>query len=234
VEEREEEAWVREQTEVGAAPVEHVATGVVAVAVGDGLERLFVSLGVQHIVAGGQSMNPSTAQILEAVNRCAADSVIVLPNNKNIGWPARCRARRSSGGRRPDQHGRGGASRLVVYGAQASMDDNTAMEEAAMQVRAGEVRGVRDTAPGSGPLPGDWIALARWHLHRHEVGGRRGRALLGALIGDDSGARDRRDRRRGRTGRHHADLEHLRLVHPDVELELRRWPAALPYLVGVE
>ena len=84
VEEREEEAWVREQTEPVPRPVEHVTTGVVAVAVGDGLQRLFASLGVQHVVAGGQSMNPSTAQILEAVQRCAADSVIVLPNNKNI------------------------------------------------------------------------------------------------------------------------------------------------------
>ena len=84
VEEREEEAWVREQTDGPVAPVEHVATGIVAVAVGAGLEQLFASLGVQHIVAGGQSMNPSTAQILEAVQQCAADGVIVLPNNKNI------------------------------------------------------------------------------------------------------------------------------------------------------
>ena len=48
------------------------------------VQRLLNSLGVQAVVAGGQSMNPSTAQILEAVERCPADSVIVLPNNKNI------------------------------------------------------------------------------------------------------------------------------------------------------
>ena len=65
-------------------PVERVTTAVVAVAVGDGLERLLASLGVQQVVAGGQSMNPSTAQILEAVDACVADGVIVLPNNKNI------------------------------------------------------------------------------------------------------------------------------------------------------
>ena len=58
-------------------------TAVVAVGVGE-VQRLLNSLGVQAVVAGGQSMNPSTAQILEAVERCPADSVIVLPNNKNI------------------------------------------------------------------------------------------------------------------------------------------------------
>ena len=52
------------------SPLPHVATAVVAVAVGDGLRRLFESLGVQQIVAGGQSMNPSTTQILEAVRGC--------------------------------------------------------------------------------------------------------------------------------------------------------------------
>ena len=59
-------------------------TAVVAVATGEGIRRIFRSLGVQQIVAGGQSMNPSTAQILEAVEAAPADGVIVLPNNKNI------------------------------------------------------------------------------------------------------------------------------------------------------
>ena len=51
---------------------------------GDGLREILRGLGVQQVVAGGQSMNPSTAQILEAVEACAAEGVIVLPNNKNI------------------------------------------------------------------------------------------------------------------------------------------------------
>src|SRR5262249_38313161 len=84
----EEAAWVRDQHERGAASsvdgAERVATGVVAVAVGGGMRRLLTSLGVHEVVAGGQSMNPSTAQILEAVDRCPADGVVVLPNNSNI------------------------------------------------------------------------------------------------------------------------------------------------------
>ncbi len=81
---REEAAWVREQVSADEVPLERVTTGVVAVAVGEGLRTLLRGLGVQRVVAGGQSMNPSTAQILEAVDACAADGVIVLPNNKNI------------------------------------------------------------------------------------------------------------------------------------------------------
>ena len=77
-----------------------VATAVVAVGVGDGVQRLLASLGVQQVVAGGQSMNPSTAQILEAVERVRRPTVvIVLPNNKNIVPVARAGRRRSPTGR---------------------------------------------------------------------------------------------------------------------------------------
>lgn len=64
------------------APVDGV--GFVAVATGDGLETVFKDLGCQHIVNGGQSMNPSTEDILEAVMATPAKTVFVLPNNKNI------------------------------------------------------------------------------------------------------------------------------------------------------
>src|SRR6185503_11898802 len=79
----EEQQWVRDAGVGAPAPVART-TAVVAVSVGDGVRRLLSSLGVEQVVAGGQSMNPSTAQIVEAVEACAADSVIVLPNNKNI------------------------------------------------------------------------------------------------------------------------------------------------------
>src|ERR1019366_4120689 len=74
LEEVEEERWVREgagtagsgpsETPPGPPPV----TGVVAVASGDGIARIFRSLGVQGLIAGGQSMNPSIAELVEAVD----------------------------------------------------------------------------------------------------------------------------------------------------------------------
>ena len=58
--------------------------GVVSVCVGDGIADVFQNLGVDRQVSGGQTMNPSTQDILEAVNQVPAETVFVLPNNKNI------------------------------------------------------------------------------------------------------------------------------------------------------
>ena len=58
--------------------------GVVAVCAGDGLKEVFGNLGVDGVVSGGQTMNPSTQDILEVVNTVPAETVFVLPNNKNI------------------------------------------------------------------------------------------------------------------------------------------------------
>lgn len=65
-----------------ADPVEEI--GFVAVAAGEGLKTLFTDLGCAHVVSGGQTMNPSTEDILEAVKATPAKTVVILPNNKNI------------------------------------------------------------------------------------------------------------------------------------------------------
>ncbi len=71
-------------TRIGEAAVEPGQIGVVAVAAGDGLADVFKSLGVAKIVRGGQTNNPSTEEIYEAIQGLPTDQVIVLPNNKNI------------------------------------------------------------------------------------------------------------------------------------------------------
>jgi len=239
VEEREEAAWVREERAVAPAPA--VATGVVAVAVGDGLQRLLHNLGVQQVVAGGQSMNPSTAQILEAVEACAADAVVVLPNNKNIIPVAR---------QVPELADRPVAvvpttavvealSALVAYDANASLDENVdAMGEAASRVRAGEVtQAVRDSVAEAGPIAeGDWIAITRDGVCATTKSAADATiAMLDALIADDAelvtlvvgaGADDADTAR---------IAEHVELAHPDVEIEVHEGDQPLyPYLVGVE
>ena len=65
-----------------AEPVKPV--GVVSVCVGDGIGDVFTNLGVDGLISGGQTMNPSTQDILEVVNKVPAETVFVLPNNKNI------------------------------------------------------------------------------------------------------------------------------------------------------
>ena len=60
------------------------AFGVVSVCVGDGIGDVFMNLGVDGLISGGQTMNPSTQDILEVVNKVPAETVFVLPNNKNI------------------------------------------------------------------------------------------------------------------------------------------------------
>lgn len=62
----------------------HKETGFIAVAAGDGLKEIFQDLGVDYVIEGGQTMNPSTEDILEAIDRVNADTVFILPNNGNI------------------------------------------------------------------------------------------------------------------------------------------------------
>ena len=85
----ESESAPAEHTEsVSDAPSEdeapHKEIGFVAVCAGEGLAEIFRSLGVDHVIEGGQTMNPSTEDITDAIDRVNADTVFVLPNNSNI------------------------------------------------------------------------------------------------------------------------------------------------------
>lgn len=73
------------QAQAAEAPKkEHKETGFISVCAGSGLADIFRSLGVDVIIEGGQTMNPSTEDILNAINEIDADNIIVMPNNKNI------------------------------------------------------------------------------------------------------------------------------------------------------
>jgi dihydroxyacetone kinase-like predicted kinase len=73
-----------ESHQIKLAPVEPGEIAVVAVSPGPGISRIFASLGVAAIVEGGQTMNPSTKEILAAFENLPTDKIIILPNNKNI------------------------------------------------------------------------------------------------------------------------------------------------------
>jgi uncharacterized protein len=168
----EEERWVRESVgapgagpsteDTGPAP----KTSVVAVVSGDGIGRIFRSLGVHHLVVGGQTMNPATADLVKAVDSIASDQVVILPNNKNIrpvadqvdalaGKTVRVVATGSIVE---------GFAALLAYDPAAEADANVAsMSESAARVVPAEVtRAVRDTMTDAGEVhEGDFIGVSR-------------------------------------------------------------------------
>ncbi len=165
----EEESWVRRAAGT-AAPVEDLGpppvTSVVAVATGDGIGRIFLSLGVRDIVAGGQSMNPSTEQILEVMDATRGAEVILLPNNKNIVAVALQACELSTKPARVVETAgiQEGFAALLEYDPEAGADANAAaMTAAASRVTAGEVtRAVRAGETEMGEIAaGDWIGLSR-------------------------------------------------------------------------
>jgi hypothetical protein len=70
--------------EIEPVNTEELEMAVIAVSVGDGISEIFMSMGVNHIIKGGQTMNPSTEDIVSAINKLNAKNVFVLPNNSNI------------------------------------------------------------------------------------------------------------------------------------------------------
>jgi uncharacterized protein len=143
-----------------------VNTAVVAVASGPGLADLFRQLGVQVVVVGGQTLNPSTSELLAAVERCNSNSVVVLPNNKNIIPVADQVAGLTAKAVRvvPTTSMPAALTALLGYDADGELESNAAaMAQAAAAVRTGELtRAVRDTATDVGPVvAGDWIGLVR-------------------------------------------------------------------------
>jgi fatty acid kinase len=118
------------------------ATEVVAVVAGEGNERLFRGLGATQIVEGGQSMNPSTADILAAVDAAGAAEVVVLPNNSNVILSAEQAAAHAAKPVRvvPTRSIPAGIAAMVVYDGSRPAEENVAeMAEAVAAVATGAV-----------------------------------------------------------------------------------------------
>jgi dihydroxyacetone kinase-like predicted kinase len=121
---------------------------------------------VQQVITGGQSMNPSTAQLLEAVEAAPADEVVILPNNKNIIAVAQQVDATTSKTVRvvPTKGIPEGFAALLAYDPEADGEVNaTGMTTAADNVVAGEVtRAVRESTCDAGPIAeGDYIGIDR-------------------------------------------------------------------------
>ena len=133
-----------------AAQKQKAEYGIVAVAAGEGVQELFKSMGVTTIINGGQTMNPSTEDILQAVKEAHAEKVIVLPNNKNIQMAANQAAEVSEDAAVAVVATRTiseGLASLLAFNPEASLEDNqAAMSEQMTLVSSGQItNAVRDT-----------------------------------------------------------------------------------------
>ncbi len=124
--------------------------GFIAVSVGEGVNEIFKSLGVDYIIEGGQTMNPSTADILDAVDKVNAENIFVLPNNKNIILAANQAAELTTDKTLlviPTKTIPQGITAVINYVPEVSVEDNEAtMLEEIKNVKTGQVTyAVRDT-----------------------------------------------------------------------------------------
>ena len=143
-----------------------VGCSVIAVANGDGIGEIFRSLGATRIVKGGQSMNPSTADLLEAAEATASEHVIILPNNSNIVAVAeQVDLQTSKTVRVVGTHTvTEGFASLLGYDPEATSDKNqTGMSQASQMVESGEITtAVRESTTEIGEIKkGDFLGLQK-------------------------------------------------------------------------
>ena len=242
---REAELGVANTTPVRRPAVKQlppVNCAVVAVCSGDGLAELFGQMNVQGVVTGGQTLNPSTAELFDAVEHMNAQQVVILPNNKNIIPVANQINALTKKDVRvvPTCSMAEALAALVFYDPEADAAVNAeAMTGAAEAVATGEItQAVRDTNTDVGPVKnGDWIGLVRGD-GVVAVGGTvvaattqlldtlitPGRELLTMITGDLATSRQIEE-----------VIAYLSENHPDVEVEVHAGGQPLyPFLFGVE
>jgi hypothetical protein len=209
-----------------AAPgtsVPTLETGLVAVCPGEGNRRLFKSLGATTVIEGGQTMNPSAAEIVEAIDATPAGEVIVLPNNSNVILTAEQAAGLAAKPARvvPSRSVQSGVAAMVRFVSTNSPEENEAdMLDALASTVTGEVTvASRDTElDGVSIRMGAYLGLVQGavvaadediqtvalQVAERLLAGNRG--WLAVLVGADAPPVD-------------GPLEAIRLAHPEVEVE---------------
>ncbi len=150
-----------------AATAEKKPYGFLSVSVGDGLDRIFKEIGVDQLISGGQTMNPSTEDILNAIAAIHADTIFILPNNKNIILAAQ-QARDLTEGKNvvvvPTRNIPEGITAMVSFLPESSPEENlAAMQEAIRHLATAEVTyAVRDTTMDDFEIhAGDFMAIGQ-------------------------------------------------------------------------
>lgn len=162
----EQKAQEKKVTSIPAENEERKENGFISVSVGDGLGEIFRDLGVDHIIEGGQTMNPSTEDILHAIEKVNADNIFVLPNNGNIILAAE-QARELTKDKNivviPTKNIPQGITAMINFVEGMTPEENAeAMTEGLSEVKSGQVTyAVRDTAiDGKEIKAGDMIGIS--------------------------------------------------------------------------
>ncbi len=215
----EREDWLSRLRRASSAPP--ATTGLVAVAAGDGNRAVFEDEGASIVIDGGQTMNPSVGQILEAITAVNSDAVIVLPNNKNILLAAENAAAESTKEARviATSSVPQGVAAVFAFDDQRGIDENVEAIRAAISgVVTGEVTVAAREARVDGleVVEGDWLGLVDdravatgpdlWQVLDAVVerAVSDGRELLTVFTGEGAPPADEIS-------------EHLRRVHPGIE-----------------
>ena len=148
----------------------HKDVGFVAVCAGDGLSKIFKDLSVDAVIEGGQTMNPSTEDIVSAIDTVNADNVFVLPNNGNIIMTAE-QAKYLCEGKNivviPTKTVTQGITAVINYVPALSVDDNTEhMKKAISEIKSAEITyAIRDTEiDGMAIEVGDYMGIGDGHM----------------------------------------------------------------------
>ncbi|HCD3384842.1 TPA: DAK2 domain-containing protein [Enterococcus faecium] len=215
--------------------------GIVAIAAGKGVQELFESLGANYVISGGQTMNPSTEDIVKAIQEVNADKVIVLPNNKNIFMAADQAAEVADipVAVVPSRTISQGLTAMLSFNDQASLEENKeTMTEMLSSVVSGQVtHAIRDTSiDGVEIKEGDFLGMidGKIMISNPDITAT-ALSTLEQMINEDTEIVTILAGDEGTVEQANEFAEKLTEKHPDLEIEIHQGDQPVyPYLFSAE
>ena len=234
-------AFVNKEEMLNNTPKEKYA--IIAVSAGEGISNFFKELGVTQIVFGGQTMNPSTEDFVDAIKKCHAENIIILPNNSNIvlaasqacevvGKEYNCKVV-------PTKTIPQGISSCVMFDSELSLEDNLSqMKEAMENVKSGSVTfAIRDSEiDGVKVKKDDFIGILDKKIvssHRHQIN--TVMELLEKMVDDNSAVITLLIGKDCDSSLVEKVKNKISKLYPDVDLDIRQGlQPVYTFLIGVE
>ena len=234
-------AFVNKEEMLNNIPKEKYA--IIAVSAGEGISNFFKELGVTQIVFGGQTMNPSTEDFVDAIKKCHAENIIILPNNSNIvlaasqacqvvGKDYNCQVV-------PTKTIPQGISSCVMFDSELSLEDNLSqMKEAMENVKSGSVTfAIRDSEiDGVKVKKDDFIGILDKKIvssHRHQIN--TVMELLEKMVDDNSAVITLLIGKDCDSSLVEKVKNKISKLYPDVDLDIRQGlQPVYTFLIGVE